>query len=461
MALMDKSRSLAGSAPRDAVDVARQAVVAADVTGDGSMRIDTVLNLITRLSSGVDRSEKTRLIDEWKLRVYSEGNADQKCIMDNLLAIAHLERSEAAEAMQILRKSLDRFPEIKNARVKTSIKVNLANAYSALGISDRAIQWFGEALSEAQKAGDKQIIASVHNNIGILHRKLHNNLPAVDHFMQVVALATEIGDTGLLGQAYNNLCTAYFYLEDYDKAMSYAHQSHTLAIQRENQFGIQAALTNFGAIHKKKMEYGPALEYYEQALAMASGLENKHQIANLLKNVGDIYLVKKQYHQVLSLYGKARGIAEEIGAIDLLNDIYLGFIRLHEERGDYEQEVKFLKLEMEIQESLFTGRQREVVDQYRLRYEAEQKEREAEMLRERNNALEDEIAERRRVEAELTAALSQIKVLTGLLPVCAHCKKIRDEEGNWHQIEYYISKRTDARFSHGICPDCRETHYGM
>lgn len=66
-------------------------------------------------------------------------------------------------------------------------------------------------------------------------------------------------------------------------------------------------------------------------------------------------------------------------------------------------------------------------------------------------------AERKRLtqsKAELESTLAEIKVLKGLLPVCAACKKIRTEDGKWTQIEVYIEKHSHASFSHGLCPDC-------
>lgn len=56
--------------------------------------------------------------------------------------------------------------------------------------------------------------------------------------------------------------------------------------------------------------------------------------------------------------------------------------------------------------------------------------------------------------AELSEALGNVKQLSGLLPICASCKKIRDDKGYWNQLEHYISQHTEADFSHGICPDC-------
>jgi PleD family two-component response regulator len=62
--------------------------------------------------------------------------------------------------------------------------------------------------------------------------------------------------------------------------------------------------------------------------------------------------------------------------------------------------------------------------------------------------------------AQLQEALANIKTLKGLLPICANCKKIRDDEGYWNQIEEYIERHSDALFSHGICPKCADELYG-
>jgi hypothetical protein len=64
-----------------------------------------------------------------------------------------------------------------------------------------------------------------------------------------------------------------------------------------------------------------------------------------------------------------------------------------------------------------------------------------------------------RVE-ELQQALSNVRKLSGLLPICAYCKRIRDDHDYWRQIEQFVSERSDVRFSHGICPECIEKRHG-
>ena len=65
-----------------------------------------------------------------------------------------------------------------------------------------------------------------------------------------------------------------------------------------------------------------------------------------------------------------------------------------------------------------------------------------------------EEAEKERLIQELQETLSRVKLLTGLIPICAHCKKIRNDKGYWEQVESYIRDHSEAEFSHGLCPDC-------
>lgn len=68
--------------------------------------------------------------------------------------------------------------------------------------------------------------------------------------------------------------------------------------------------------------------------------------------------------------------------------------------------------------------------------------------------------EKEQLIAELKKTLSEVKTLRGFLPICASCKKIRDDKGYWRQIESYITKHTGVDFSHSVCPECNEKLYG-
>jgi hypothetical protein len=86
-------------------------------------------------------------------------------------------------------------------------------------------------------------------------------------------------------------------------------------------------------------------------------------------------------------------------------------------------------------------------------------------IREGLQRAERELAERKSAErklqqkvAELSVALTEVKMLSGLLPICCSCKRIRDDQNYWHQVEHYISERSGAKFTHGYCPECAESY---
>lgn len=67
--------------------------------------------------------------------------------------------------------------------------------------------------------------------------------------------------------------------------------------------------------------------------------------------------------------------------------------------------------------------------------------------------------EQSRLISELQAALAEVKQLRGIIPICANCKKMRDDKGYWMQVEHYLREHSDAEFSHSLCPDCLHELY--
>lgn len=76
------------------------------------------------------------------------------------------------------------------------------------------------------------------------------------------------------------------------------------------------------------------------------------------------------------------------------------------------------------------------------------------------NAMIVALAEKKRVEDSLRTALDTVRQLEGIIPICMYCKKIRNDNDYWDKLENYLSAHAEIEFSHGICPDCFESHYG-
>ena len=71
----------------------------------------------------------------------------------------------------------------------------------------------------------------------------------------------------------------------------------------------------------------------------------------------------------------------------------------------------------------------------------------------------EDMMELRRLNTQLQEALDKVKTLSGLLPICVSCKRIRDDQGYWHRVEAYIEAHSEAEFSHGLCSDCAQRLY--
>lgn len=80
-------------------------------------------------------------------------------------------------------------------------------------------------------------------------------------------------------------------------------------------------------------------------------------------------------------------------------------------------------------------------------------------LEAQKHLLAEQKGELEKLVDELQKALKEIRTLRGIVPICSFCKQIRDDQGYWNQVEAYVSKFTEAEFSHGICPACMKEHY--
>lgn len=86
-------------------------------------------------------------------------------------------------------------------------------------------------------------------------------------------------------------------------------------------------------------------------------------------------------------------------------------------------------------------------------------EKKQKLLLESNQLLKNEIQERQKTISQLKEANDKVSTLSGIVPICMHCKKIRDDKGYWNQLERFISDHSEAQFIHSVCDKCMAEHY--
>jgi len=457
---LSHARSMLPQRPGEALRLAREAYSLADYCDDQDVRIDAAVYLIARLSHPSLRAERTALVNEWEPVVMENGSANQKGGLLNSIAVSHLESGESPRALETLKRSGDCYDRIDDPRIRAILQINYGNAYTAVGMHDMAVKAFERALVDVELIDDRGLRKSIHTNLGIVFRKLLDNDEALKQFEIVREMAEEDDDVMMLASSFTNLCTVYYFKEDFDSALECALLSHKYNTRLDNSHGMLASLTNLGMLYYRTDQLDQAIHYFELSMSIAQSLGHTFAIANLIKNFGDIHMARRRIDQAEEHSMKAWGMAVEIEAVDLQNDVKAALVRVYEEREDWKKALEGYKELMDLKTRFFLGRQREIVEDFRLRYDMESKERESQFQRERNQVLQNEIEERKIAEMRLKEALDRIKVMSGLLPICSHCKKIRDKDGSWYILEQYITEHSDAQLTHSFCPECMQTYYG-
>ncbi len=157
-------------------------------------------------------------------------------------------------------------------------------------------------------------------------------------------------------------------------------------------------------------------------------------------HLGQIYIQQRKWKSAYTNFHSALALFQKANEKVNISECHRMLSELYERQGKFAQALNHYKQFQQIKEQVYNEEAAEKLRNLQVMHEIETTKQEAEIHRLKN--------------VELQAALEKVKLLSGLLPICASCKNIRDDQGYWHQIEVYIQKHSEADFSHSICPDC-------
>ena len=257
----------------------------------------------------------------------------------------------------------------------------------------------------------------------------------------------EVDDRRSLAILYNNIGSIYSNEEEHSKALEYFDKALELKEEIGERFRIAHTLTNIGTVYLNLKDYDKSLEYFLQSLNIQEEIGDRYASVDTLLNISTVKGSYNRFSEALEYTQRGLSIAEELGVPYLKISCYESFSTIYEKMGDFKKALEYHKQYKEVNDRIFTEESNKKYNELRVSYETEKTERENEIYRLRNT----ELAE---ANEELKRAISEVRKLSGLLPICSSCKKIRDDSGYWEQIEEYISERSDAQFSHGLCPEC-------
>lgn len=372
-----------------------------------------------------------------------------------------------------------------------------SQAYNTLGLIEADAARYPEALDNHLKAlairertGDKEGLAYSHNNLGNVHRNMREYVKALEHHQQGLALKIELGLKPSEAYSHQNLGLVHFEMGNFPAALA----SYQRALAIREQLGDRRAMgVSLNAIAQVETQTNPAtaLRTFQRALALRRETGDVRGEMATEMSIGDAHRKLRNLPAATAAYSRALAIGEGIDAPLLRSNVLKALAETEAERGDYRAAYGHRVEQQTAREEMFSVENAARFQRLQIAAEAERQQQQIQLLEKEGQLqaaelsrvrttrtalaviavlvmlslallyarfrLKNESERRLRIQAaELTEALERVDTLKGLLPICAWCKKVRDDQGYWTQVEAYVATRSHAEFTHSICPSCAD-----
>jgi tetratricopeptide (TPR) repeat protein len=382
---------------------------------------------------------------------------------------------------------------------------NLGVTHYQWGNLELALDSYLRALAIRRAMGDARGVALVLTNVGLTYKDLHQPDLATATLADAVAAADTVADPSVQGYARYSLGLARLEAGDPEGARRAFEESLAIYQDQDSAQAAGGRALNIRGLARVRLLEGDA----QGAVAMLEdlfdgapeGVRSARQALALL-DLGRAYDASGASDRAVPTLERGLALGRSAGQRVLVVDALDALSRVHESRGELRQALEYTRRRDALRDSLAVETGAQQVAAVALRLASERQARENQTLRAEQQVREAVIARQRlgfalgggvlalalalagtlvyvnrqghaqRTELdainrslaaanrELREAVAEVQTLEGLIPICARCKKVRDDQGFWESVESYISRRSEALFSHCICNECGPELYG-
>lgn len=316
------------------------------------------------------------------------------------------------EALSQAFEALELFEELEELEAQQGVLQVIGSVYWFLGDYSEALTYVLKGLKICQMMDPKgkKAEAIALTNMGTIYGHLGDNEQSLAAYLQVRQIEQEIGaDDRNTASTLNNMATIYCRLDDYQNALNCGLQSLILAKKTAAKVFEASILDTLGTIFLKMSNYAQALIYFEHSLAIGKEIGDKNTSAVTLLSIGKLYLKQKDA-QSLEYLLQAKRVAQEIDAKSLLYDCHLALSEAYQQQGQYLKALEHHKEYHAVKESVFHEKADNKLKSLQITHRTESARRETEIYRLKNEELEQEIRERKRIEGALVEAKEDAEV---------------------------------------------------
>jgi tetratricopeptide (TPR) repeat protein len=401
------------------------------------------LNRLGNVCWLLDEQVKAKSYYERALTIHSDlGDAQEIGRTLNHLATVYSAWGDYQRAIELFLEARARYREVDYEEGTAWLNFSLTILHKKLGDYERALETINAALvtyrALAQQSGDSAGVMICYGQLGDIYNSMDQPEQGLDYHLRALRMREATGVKPAIADGLSGVGKSYYGMGDYERALDYFQRSQAVRGETEVRRGTETNFKFMGAIEREMGRYAEALEYLTQGLEVARELNERDTESEILEMIADVHALQGHYEKAWELFRQHRIVQDGV-----MN-------------AEISKRIASMQLQHEIEVQAVENEQ----------LQRENRIKDLQLARSRTQLillvlLIAFIASGGVVAVYLHRKRLQIKILSGLIPICAHCKKIRNDGGYYEQLEEYISSHSEAQFTHGICPECAQEHYGQ
>ena len=370
-----------------------------------------------------------------------------------------------------------------------------AQGYNMLGLIEaddgkfaEALDYHLRALAIRERTNDKEGLAYSYNNLGNAFRNMGEYDKALEYHRLALALKTQLGNKSSESYSHHNMGLVYFAMGDHANAVAAYRRGLAIREQLNDPRSMGVSLNSIGLV-EAQTNPAAALRTYQQALALRRQTGDSRGEMATEMNLGDVYRRIGDLTQATAAFNRALTLGARLDAPLMRSNAFKALAEVEAQRGNFEAAYIHQLQHQDARDTMFNEENAARFQRLQVAHEADRQQRQIELLEQQGAVRDAELARvrttrtalgvtavlvlislallyarfrlkqqseaRLRTQAtELAEALDRVQTLRGLLPICAWCKNVRDDDGYWTQVEAYVARHSKAEFTHCICPSC-------
>lgn len=338
---------------------------------------------------------------------------DQLEIAKYLLSVGrtYTEMHNSPKALEYINFAKENYEKLNHLPGIAGVNKEMGNIYYDLMDFNCALEYYINSFLIYEKISDTRGMASNNNNIGSVYWKLGKNDLALEYHLKALNLYQKIPEDKL-GNAstLNNIGITYHNKGDLSKALEYYNQVLEIYLEIKSESGLAVVYHNIGMLYTQMKEYDKALKSYFKSVDINKKRKSDFSLANNYNNIGELYLLKKEYSTAIETLKKSISLASKINAREVLMENYLFQSRTYSEMNNFPKALALHKLYTLYKDSIFNLDNQNKIIELQVRFEAEAKSKEIDLLL-KDNQLQENKLERQRNERYFFLVLTLLIII--------------------------------------------------